>query len=525
MCPLFGVFFTGSSTVFFVNIDPKVDQVLTVDAADILDELLPAQDQSLALGLKLISQPHLVLTIHRKHQEQRKRLHEVIITFLRQTQPKPTWRIIVDALNCIQLPELAKKLEAAHFSADITTAHDVEPETTDNISPSPETTDNISPSPETTDNISPSPETTDNISPSPEATDNISPSPEATDNIILSPSPETNIPPSAETTDNISPSPETTDIIIPPSAETTDMPPSPMSPSAPIISDTESYSTTTYTADDDVSCFSLSLVSGKVVNTSLCAYIIFYFKLLLIADQGEGNTDYKVHQRKFELKRRFDSLTNNIRECLEIHADQVTYALISLTLDEEGHHRLFTKKNKSDLFNAANISAQLRTIKSRWNYLDPSLLEHLLEHLTMLNLTEVKDELEAYKSDLQEFRMLTTLTMFCQTQRVRHIKPPRNFLNIVAHFEWRENTTLEEVEEFRREYAHHYNLYKYAMMLYRPGSVSVTWLIPKSIEEKLKKNVPKDIFEKYFITKMEIAATCIYEAQEVNVPRCGSFTC
>ena len=94
--------------------------------------------------------------------------------------------------------------------------------------------------------------------------------PENTDN-IMSPSPgATDISPLPEATNNISLSLKTNDNIIPPLAETTDMPPSPTSPSAPIISDTES----TYTADDDVSCFSLSFVSGMVVNTSLCIIII-----------------------------------------------------------------------------------------------------------------------------------------------------------------------------------------------------------------------------------------------------------
>ena len=216
------------------------------------------------------------------------------------------------------------------------------------------------------------------------------------------------------------------------------------------------------------------------------------------------------------MKKRFDSLTNNIRECLENHIDQVKYALISLTIDEEGYHRLFTKK---DLLKAANFSIQLGIIKPHWNYLDPSLLEHLV---TKFNPTEVKDELEAYKSDLQQFRMITPLTMLCQAQKRN---PPKDFQNVVAHFDWPENTTLEDVDNFQQEYSHHYNLHKCAVMLARPGSVTVTWFIPKSIEEKLKKNVPIEILKKYFITKMEIAATCIYEAQEVNVPRCSGVTC
>lgn len=227
-------------------------------------------------------------------------------------------------------------------------------------------------------------------------------------------------------------------------------------------------------------------------------------------------TRYKVRQRIFELKRRFDSLTNNIRDCLENHVNEVADALTSLTLDEEDQHRLFTQKIKSDLFKAANISILFGTIKPHWNYLDPSLMEYLV---TKFNLKEVKDKLRVYKSALQEFRTITTLTEYCQTQKRKHISPPKNFGKVVAHFEWPEKATLEDVEKFRQEYIHRYSLHKCAMILARHGSVIVTWFIPKSIEKELKKNVPRDIFKKYFITKMEIAATCIYEVQEVNVPR------
>ena len=95
-----------------------MDETLTEsDAADILEELLSAQNQSYLLGMKLKLPLHEVEAIHLKYLDPRERLLHVIIAFLRQAEPRPTWRVIVEALRnpIVNLPALAKRVEAAHF--------------------------------------------------------------------------------------------------------------------------------------------------------------------------------------------------------------------------------------------------------------------------------------------------------------------------------------------------------------------------------------------------------------------------
>ena len=45
------------------------------------------------------------------------RLFHVILKFLRQTEPPPTWRALINALksHIVNLTALAKRVEAAHF--------------------------------------------------------------------------------------------------------------------------------------------------------------------------------------------------------------------------------------------------------------------------------------------------------------------------------------------------------------------------------------------------------------------------
>ena len=97
---------------------PSEDETLTPDdAADVLEELLPAQNKSYQLGLKLKLPQYVVEAIHSKDLPPEKYLFKVLIKFLQQVEPRPTWRVIVQALRSpmVNLPALAKAVEEDHF--------------------------------------------------------------------------------------------------------------------------------------------------------------------------------------------------------------------------------------------------------------------------------------------------------------------------------------------------------------------------------------------------------------------------
>ena len=160
------------------------------------------------------------------------------------------------------------------------------------------------------------------------------------------------------------------------------------------------------------------------------------------------------------LDKRFHDLKNKIRECLEscnIAVKRVADALTSLRPDDVAEHQQFTESHISAFFKAANRSELL--IPTGTSYLNYPLLDH------QFHLKEVKGVLEAYKEDIQQFREKTPLTLFCQTQKRRHIKPPSEFEEMVAEFDLPDDVTLEVVEQFRQEYACYYGLHKCAMMV------------------------------------------------------------
>ena len=115
--------------IYYSNAAPAVHDTLTEsDAAKILEELLDAQNSARLLGLMLNVKPRDVDAILNKYQDPKNRLYHIILAFLGQAEPRPTWRVIVDALRS-RIVNLTALAEAAHFP-DLATARDVVPETT-----------------------------------------------------------------------------------------------------------------------------------------------------------------------------------------------------------------------------------------------------------------------------------------------------------------------------------------------------------------------------------------------------------
>ena len=88
------------------------------------------------------------------------------------------------------------------------------------------------------------------------------------------------------------------------------------------------------------------------------------------------------------------------------------------------------------------------------------------------------------------------------------------FQELIVEFSLPENVKLEIVEQFRQDYTSHYNLRECTMMIAQvsQGCFVITWLIPESVVDKLKGNVPREIL-KYCVAKLKIAGACIYRSQ------------
>ena len=220
--------------------------------------------------------------------------------------------------------------------------------------------------------------------------------------------------------------------------------------------------------------------------------------------------------RRFE--KRFNELKKAAKTGLEkrnISVKKVVDALTSMPADDIEEHKQFLKENMADLYQSFDISELIGKLSLYWDYLSYQLLDFIISEFGL----DVAEEMETYKLDLQRFREKTPLDLFCQSQKRRRRKPSEEFQEVVAEFDWPHQVTLEVVEQFRQEYAYHYNLRECAVMLanIRPGSFIVTWFIPESIVKKLKENVPTQIMKKYSVTSLEIAGENIIPFSLVSV--------
>ena len=107
-------------SLFFpsLNAAPAGDHILTEsDAVNILEELTEALGHANILGVMLSIKPVELEAISKKYQDPKERFYQIILAFLRQAEPSPTWRAIVNALKSpiVNLTALAKRVEAAHF--------------------------------------------------------------------------------------------------------------------------------------------------------------------------------------------------------------------------------------------------------------------------------------------------------------------------------------------------------------------------------------------------------------------------
>ena len=101
------------------------EELLTPDdAADLVEELLPAKIRSRQLGLALKIPRRVVANIHLEFSDPRDQLFHIFIEFTNLYELRPTWRVIVDALrtNEVYLPALADKVEAGHIRQPISTS-------------------------------------------------------------------------------------------------------------------------------------------------------------------------------------------------------------------------------------------------------------------------------------------------------------------------------------------------------------------------------------------------------------------
>ena len=83
------------------------------DAILILQEIIEVKEKYFVFGLLLKVESNVMYSIHYQHSDPEDCLLQVIEEFMKQAEPEPTWRVIINILShpLLNYTELAQKIE------------------------------------------------------------------------------------------------------------------------------------------------------------------------------------------------------------------------------------------------------------------------------------------------------------------------------------------------------------------------------------------------------------------------------
>ena len=217
------------------------------------------------------------------------------------------------------------------------------------------------------------------------------------------------------------------------------------------------------------------------------------------------------------LEKKFKVLQETAVGELEVKKVQIEHFVHELTVlpaCEQSEHEKFFDKHLDDLEKCTRYRPLFSRLNRHWNYLSPQLLNHLIDRI--LETATARKEMVSYNLQLGMFRSQTLLERFCEID-CQHIEPLVDVSTIKATFDEKQGPkgppTLQDVEDFRWRYTRHYKLREFALMLAAcktGGSFLVSFVVPNSILELLKRDVPTAILEEFGITQLEVAGYCVF---------------
>ena len=176
-------------------------------------------------------------------------------------------------------------------------------------------------------------------------------------------------------------------------------------------------------------------------------------------------------------------LTIKCLEEMEMKITTVVYIITSLCAVKQGNYCIFLKENIAKLNQSQDHWALFGILNFHWSFLDYHLLDHFIDKLCETHqlltegtlpqsLIEIKRQMDVYRTNVEKFKMQTTLTYFCQAKKGSGYvnKPPLKVSRILSQHRSSIHPlmTLNQVEEFRQQYLHEYsyNLLECSTMLY-----------------------------------------------------------
>ena len=179
-------------------------------------------------------------------------------------------------------------------------------------------------------------------------------------------------------------------------------------------------------------------------------------------------------------------------------------------------HIKFVEEKMPRIMNAKSVSEIFGYLDLYWSFLSSGLLEHILDEL---GDSKAMQQMSGFIFKVEAFRKTTLLKVYW---RVVSIDPASRQVDsqlmqlVTVHKpeSLSGNSTLEDVEQFRQQFAIAYTIDKVALCISKisPGSVKIIWSIPSSIADQLLSDIQQhpESLERLHLLSACIGSTTVY---------------
>ena len=239
--------------------------------------------------------------------------------------------------------------------------------------------------------------------------------------------------------------------------------------------------------------------------------VLLFYTLGILKEAEETKEEVKQLERKFDdiiLHAQDDMIRNKI-EVLHLR-----HSIVRLPGYLKREHRLFVSKVKTELKKAESIEDIFFAVEDYWDFLNYSLLEHIIDRHASDN---IKMEMAKYAAQISVFRRKTRLDKFSKIYKRKQKKVDEMFRTLVIKHEIQlSTTTLQEVEEIRHDICSELSLEEFSLQLaaVAPGSLVITWLVPQSLVAYIQKSIIliSSAMRKHHVSQLTIDGFIVYDS-------------
>ena len=189
------------------------------------------------------------------------------------------------------------------------------------------------------------------------------------------------------------------------------------------------------------------------------------------------------------------------------------HSITRLPGDLKDEHEQFLREEREEIRKAEKVEDVFFTAENYWDFLNYSLLQHLIDRHASDN---IKEEMEVHDHRIIVFRKETFLCTFSKAYRRKPKHIDHEFREMVTEhkIDW-SVATLEDVEQFRNCICSEISLRKFCLQLAAVtlGSVVITWLVSASLVAHIEKAIRlnSQCLRIYHVSRLTIDGRIIYD--------------